>query len=66
MPKQFDFSERYTKGETPWDSGRPSAELLRALDSGKLKGTTALEIGCGTGLNAIELARRKEEPAAKK
>ncbi len=61
MTKQkedFDFHERYAKGETPWDSGRPSAELLRVLDSGRLKGKTALEIGCGTGLNAIELARR--------
>ena len=58
MTERFDFSERYAKGETPWDSGRPSSELLRALDSGKLKGKTALEIGCGSGLNAIELARR--------
>ena len=58
MSERFDFSDRYAKGDTPWDSGRPSTELLRVLDSGKLKGETALEIGCGTGLNAIELARR--------
>lgn len=58
MPKDFDFHERYAKGETPWDSGRPSTELVSALNAGKLKGKTALEIGCGTGINAIELARR--------
>src|SRR4029453_9853675 len=58
MSERFDFSDRYAQGDTPWDSGRPSTELLRVLDSGKLKGETALEIGCGTGLNAIELARR--------
>jgi len=58
MPEHFDFHKRYAKGETPWDSGRPSKELLHALDSGQLKGKTALEIGCGTGINAIELAQR--------
>ena len=58
MSERFDFTERYAKGDTPWDSGRPSTELLGALDGGKLKGKTALEIGCGTGLNAIELATR--------
>lgn len=58
MPREFDFNERYAKGETPWDTGRPCPELLRVLDAGKLPGKTALEIGCGTGINAIELARR--------
>jgi cyclopropane fatty-acyl-phospholipid synthase-like methyltransferase len=58
MGDKFDFQERYAKDEIPWDSGQVSAELLRVLDSGALKGKTLLEIGCGTGLNAIELARR--------
>lgn len=59
MPDQtYDFAASYKKGETPWDSGNPSPELLRVLDAGLLPGTTALEIGCGTGTNAIELARR--------
>jgi methyl halide transferase len=50
--------QRYLTGDTPWDSGRPSAELVRALDAGLLPGKSALEFGCGTGTNAIELARR--------
>lgn len=55
---EHDFADDYKRGETPWDSGVPDAELLRVLDSGQLNGKTALEIGCGTGTNAIALARR--------
>jgi SAM-dependent methyltransferase len=58
VSERVDFAERYARGETPWDSGKPSEELLRVLNAGKLTGKTALEIGCGTGTNAIELARR--------
>jgi methyl halide transferase len=50
--------QRYLAGDVPWDSGRPSTELVRALDAGLLPGETALEFGCGTGTNGIELARR--------
>lgn len=52
------MAELYAKGATPWDSGVPNSELLRALDAGELTGTTVLEVGCGTGTNAVELARR--------
>ena len=58
MPEKVDFADRYARGETPWDSGKPSVELLRVLDAEKLTGATVFEIGCGTGTNAIELARR--------
>ncbi len=52
------FEESYVSGDAPWDSGVPSAELVRVLDAGSLPGTTVLELGCGTGTNAIEFARR--------
>ena len=52
------MSRRYEIGDTPWDSGRPEAELIRAVEDGELSGSTVLEMGCGTGTNAIELARR--------
>ena len=58
MPADMSYHERYAKGITPWDSGQPSVELVRHLDAGTLPGKTFLEIGCGTGTNAIELARR--------
>lgn len=64
MPRDFNFNERYAQGETPWDSGRPSSELVNALNSGRLKGKTVLEIGCGTGANAVELAKRGFEVTA--
>jgi SAM-dependent methyltransferase len=57
MPDET-FAEMYARGFRPWDSGMPSLELLRVIEAGKLPGETALEMGCGTGTNAIELARR--------
>src|SRR3989442_9836547 len=53
-----EFEKSYATGDTPWDSGRPSAELVRVLDAGLLLGKTVLEIACGTCTNAIELSRR--------
>ena len=53
-----EMRQRYAAGETPWDSGVPNSELVRALDQRLLRGKTVLELGCGTGTNAIEMARR--------
>jgi 2-polyprenyl-3-methyl-5-hydroxy-6-metoxy-1,4-benzoquinol methylase len=52
------FKEAYDKNDAPWDSGKPEPELIRLIDAGKLPGKSLLEFGCGTGTNAIELARR--------
>jgi ubiquinone/menaquinone biosynthesis C-methylase UbiE len=43
----------------PWDDRAPSPLLVRWLDAhGPFDGRTALDVGCGTGDNAAELARR--------
>src|SRR5689334_15379863 len=55
---QPNFAKAYASNQKPWDSGEVSAELKRVLDAGQLPGKTLLEFGCGTGTNAIELARR--------
>jgi SAM-dependent methyltransferase len=52
------FSDFYQRGTKPWDSGHVCPELLGALNAGKFPGKTVLELGCGTGTNALEFARR--------
>ena len=53
-----DFASNYESGDMPWNSRLPTPDLVRTLDSGQLPGKTVLEIGCGTGSDAIEMARR--------
>lgn len=60
---QFEFvdpkwNRRYQEGDTPWDMRIPSRELSRVLDSGLIHGRTALEMGCGTGTNAVYLTEQ--------
>jgi methyl halide transferase len=53
-----DWDERYKTGNQPWDTQRPSAELVRVLAEGFVTPGSALELGCGTGTNAIYLAEQ--------
>src|SRR5262249_27552517 len=50
------WQERYREGDTPWDSGRPSLELQRVVAEDGIVAGLALELGCGTGTNAVWLA----------
>ena len=52
------WNRRYATGDTPWDMRIPSRELTRVLDAGLIRGRTVLELGCGTGTNAVYLAER--------
>jgi SAM-dependent methyltransferase len=52
------WDERYAKGETPWDTGQPSSELRRVLPEISLRPCRALELGCGSGTNAVWLAQQ--------
>lgn len=54
---QVDWDQRYINSDTPWDSGIPSQHLKSFLDEDKVKPGRALELGCGTGTNAISLAQ---------
>jgi SAM-dependent methyltransferase len=52
------WDERYAKGDIPWDTGEPSSELLRVVAEVGIRPCRAVELGCGTGANAVWLARQ--------
>jgi len=47
-----------TGTETVWDIGHPSTELKRMVETGHIKPCRTVEIGCGTGSDAVYLASR--------
>ena len=53
---QPDWDERYQAGETPWDTGEPDEYLVEFLRSSSVERGRALDVGCGTGTNALWLA----------
>jgi 2-polyprenyl-3-methyl-5-hydroxy-6-metoxy-1,4-benzoquinol methylase len=52
------WNERYAGGELPWDTGRPCSHLVEAVGAAVLPRGRILEIGCGTGTNAVWLAEQ--------
>ncbi len=50
-----DWNERYTTGETPWDTGEPDEHLVEFLRSGAVVAGRALDIGWGKGTNGLWL-----------
>jgi SAM-dependent methyltransferase len=52
------WNESYASGELPWDTGQPEPVLVEFVTSGAVTPGLALEIGAGTGTNAIWMAER--------
>jgi SAM-dependent methyltransferase len=53
------WNESYATGQPlPWDTGTPDPLLVEWVQSGAIAPGRTLEVGCGTGTNAIFLAER--------
>jgi SAM-dependent methyltransferase len=49
------FVDRYATGTPPWEIGRPQPEIVRLADERAFRGSV-LDVGCGTGENALYVA----------
>jgi SAM-dependent methyltransferase len=52
------FEEMYQTGDTPWDHGMVDFNLVETVSRHGIQPCKVLDIGCGTGDNAIWLARQ--------
>ncbi len=51
------FDTAYRTGVPPWDIGRPQPAIVRLAEQGLIAGRV-IDLGCGTGENALYLASR--------
>jgi len=58
------FEDRYQSGDTPWDHGMVDHNLIEAVSTHNIAPCRALDIGCGTGENALWLSRQGFETVA--
>lgn len=52
------WNESYASGQLPWDTGYPEPLLVEFVTAGGVTPAPTLEVGAGTGTNAIWLAQR--------
>jgi SAM-dependent methyltransferase len=53
-----EIDRRYQCGDTPWESGHPDDRLIASIETLMLPPCKVLEIGCGTGHDAVWLAQQ--------
>ncbi|MBA3859965.1 MAG: class I SAM-dependent methyltransferase [Cyanobacteria bacterium PR.3.49] len=61
MTSEITWEDHYKNAteRLPWDIGTPAPELQEAFAELDMAGKPVLEIGCGTGTNAIWMAQQK-------
>ncbi len=52
------WDAQYLHPPQPWETGYPSSELQRMIRQWRIPASSALELGCGTGTNALWLAEQ--------
>lgn len=58
MTPEDRFNEHYKAGTAPWDIGKPDFNLIQIVTATPIAPCKALDIGCGTGDNAIWLSEQ--------
>ena len=53
-----DWDVHYEAELPPWETGRPSSELGRVLAEERIGPCRVIDLGCGSGINAVWLAGR--------
>jgi methyl halide transferase len=57
MSDASSWNDHYRTGQPPWETGAPSTELQRVLTEGHIAPCRAIDVGCGSGINAVWLAQ---------
>ncbi len=63
--KEFDWDDFYRQGTPSWDTGLLEPDFRSLIDSKRIpRNASILEIGCGSGIEAMYLAEKKYEVTA--
>jgi SAM-dependent methyltransferase len=59
-----EWNQHYIDGNTPWDNGTPDSQMQQVFADYNIQPCRMLELGCGTGTNAVWLAQRRFDVTA--
>lgn len=58
MSEAAHWDDHYRAGQPPWETGSPSSELERVIAEQEIAPCRVVDLGCGSGINAVWLAQR--------